>query len=162
VAGDEVGCLHGLLLLQKCVKQRSPSCAARKTAAQLRKLPTPVLSGSGSRVISQPHNTWSTPVSITRLKHYFRRFCKSAGLATIGVCPVSASRGKAVEAAFGRELMEPGAREAAASTIALELPFRQRWRWRERRAWPAGPLPKPDERDNALSSSRTGRKPCRR
>jgi hypothetical protein len=33
-----------------------------------RKLPTPVLSGSGSRVFLSP-TSWSTPVSIIKLKH---------------------------------------------------------------------------------------------
>ena len=162
MAGDDSGCLHGLLLLQKLRETKEPRLRCEGNGRSATKASHAGIIRIGFEGVSQPHNSWSTPVSITRLKHYFRRFCKSAGLATIGVRPVSASRGKAVEAAFGQELMEPGAREAAASTIALELPFRQRWRWRERRAWPAGPLPKPDERDNALSLSRTGQKSCRR
>jgi hypothetical protein len=41
-----------------------------------RKLPTPVLSGSGSRVFLSPAMLRSTPVSITQLKHCGREECK--------------------------------------------------------------------------------------
>jgi hypothetical protein len=43
-----------------------------------RKLPTPVLSGSGSRVFLSPAMPRSTPVSISRLKHRGRGIANDA------------------------------------------------------------------------------------
>ena len=55
------------------MKQENSRCKSRRKAAwnqaaRLRKLPTPVLSGSGSRVFLSP-TSWSTPVSMTSFKH---------------------------------------------------------------------------------------------
>ncbi len=50
----------------------------RKRATRTGKLPTPVLSGSGSRVYLSP-TSWSTPVSFTRLKHFWPVLCKWQG-----------------------------------------------------------------------------------
>ena len=49
-----------------------------RAAARLRKLPTPVLSGSGSRVFLSPAILRSTPVSMIQLKHRGRRKANGA------------------------------------------------------------------------------------
>ena len=86
----------------------------------------------GFEGISQPHNAWSTPVSITRLKHYGRGVGKSRVHLLDGLMA-------------GRidEHLERAAPLAGRLSLAGEpgRPLRQQWCRRERRAWPAGPRP---------------------
>src|SRR5580658_6318154 len=65
------GVAAGLSMNSPCfqLKQEGQAQMRRKLPLRFKKLPTPVLSGSGSRVFSQPHSLWSTPVSIMQLKH---------------------------------------------------------------------------------------------
>ena len=70
MAGDDGGCLHGTPSFQCILKQRSLRREVREElAARLEKTSHAGIIRIGFEGISQPHNAWSTPVSITRLKH---------------------------------------------------------------------------------------------
>ena len=72
-SGRRYSCGHGFLVFPPETRGARKPMSLRRP---LRKLPTPVLSGSGSRVFLSPAYR-STPVSITRLKHYCPSFANS-------------------------------------------------------------------------------------
>src|SRR5208337_241226 len=160
-----------------CLKQRSLSCDGRKLAARLRKLPTPVLSGSGSRVFLSPAILRSTPVSMIQLKHCGRRKANGTSdgrqvlwareFATVEFVrshPFAQKRAKGwgTDAGFCCRitnarwvLPEPvrrGSRRARA-----ERPAKRSRRGREPPSWPAAPRSRPGARDNLPCGNRTVR-----
>jgi hypothetical protein len=69
------------------MKQENSHEISRKKAARIGKLPTPVLSGSGSRVSLSP-TSWSTPVSIVLLKHSWGGFASGIRVVEVRGLPL--------------------------------------------------------------------------
>ena len=65
-------------------KQERVRHDSKRKATSLPKLPTPVLSGSGSRVFLSP-TPWSTPVSIMRLKHSAEEFATHGHIGSLRI-----------------------------------------------------------------------------